>query len=176
MEQNIIMYKGRITKVIKYAKQDNVLIQGIKGRDQVYYDSSNRYAGSNGTYIKFGDYHGMCLDITCSLYDTDKKIIEIDNKKFKMSGSSIVLDVYKETMELLGMKRMPSKDYDKLLELEGQKCDFFIGILEDTLQIIGGLAMVDVGVMIKIPKWGGILTVNNEELIVRQKVYLVEVK
>lgn len=167
MENNIVMYKGRIIKVEKYANQDNELIQGVKRENQSYYDCSGRYAGSNGSYIKFGQYYGMRLDITYSLYDIDKKLIELDNKKFRMP-THVTAEVYKDAMDLLGKKRMPSDVYDVFLSLEGQKKYLIIGFIENTLQVNNGYATVDA--FLQIP-----ISIKGQNLIHRQSLYLEEV-
>ncbi len=140
VKEGIAKFKGGITKVEKYTNQDNVLIPGIE--KQKYYYCSGRYAGSNGLYIKFCDDYSRRLDITYSLYDADEKLIELDNKRFRMPNH-ITIDVYEGVIALLGEEHMPPNIYDEFLSLEGKKIDLFIGFDKATLQVNNECATVD---------------------------------
>lgn len=45
------MWKGRIVSIEKKELHYGTKIDGIKGYEQGYYDNSDKYHGSNGTYI-----------------------------------------------------------------------------------------------------------------------------
>lgn len=167
MELNKIEFKGRIIKVIKQASQDSILIQGVKQENQQYYDFSNRFAGSNGTYIEFGEYHGMRLDITFSLYDTDKKYIDIYDKKYVMP-KLVTLDIYHEAMTNLQMQRMSENVYSDFRKMEGEKRSLSICVNCNKIQQEEKRVAVE---LIFIPD----ICINKKLIYVTKTMYLEEV-
>lgn len=113
-------FKGRITDIVKKADQVNTIVTGIKGENQGYYDYSRRYAGSNGTYLEFGEYKGMKLDVKFSLYDTDKKFIDLGGESYRMPPN-ITYDIYDSCKALLKFQRMSSNIYNGIRSYIGKK-------------------------------------------------------
>lgn len=138
---NLVCYAGRITKVNKYPVQDTELIQGVDRAHQWFYESSGKYAGGNGSYVKFGQYHGMRLDITYALYDTDSKFVELGGRHWKIP-SHITVDIYNEILARLGRKKISQAAYADIRSWEGTKAALIIRFFDDTLRIDGEYAAV----------------------------------
>ena len=165
MKQHI--YKGRVTNVKKYKVQDNGLIQGVSRKDQAEYDLSRRYAGSNGTYVEFGEYLGMRLDVTYSLYDTEQKVIELNGKNYTFP-KRVTLNIYHEVMELWGKQRMSAEMYAQIENyFEGQKRELVMIPDESSLRVNDGWATVDMVYILP-------LQIQNQTLAVKQNLCLRE--
>lgn len=133
LSPNTAVFRGRITRIEKYPMQDNVLVQGVKQKDQGYYDCSRKYAGSNGTYIEFGEYHGMALDVKFSLYDTDKKYVNIGEHVYKIS-KHVKVNIYNQLMQAWGLQRMSPQKFQAIMCFESKKVDLVIYFVENTLE------------------------------------------
>lgn len=160
-------YKGRVTNVKKYKVLDNAIVQGVSRKNQTRYDLSGRYAGSNGTYVEFGEYLGMRLDITYSLYDTEQKAIELNGKNYTCP-KHVTLNIYHEVMELLGKQRMSAELYAQIESyFKGQKRELVIIPDESSLRVNDGWATVD---MVYILPYH----IQNQTLAVKQNLCLRE--
>lgn len=122
-------FKGRINNIVKYADQDNSIVTGIKLNKQSYYECSNRYAGSNGTYLEFGEYHGMKLDIHFSLYDTERQTISLDGEQYRIQRR-IKFDVYNQCKQVLEFQRMSPQLYSSIQGHIGRKGVVALAIAE----------------------------------------------
>lgn len=167
MEKNQYSFKGRVTKVEKYKVQENVLIQGVKAEKQSYYDSSSEYSGSNGSYVKHGNYHGMRLDMHFSLYDTDKIFYEYNGKKYRIP-QHITLDIYDSVKNIWNVQRLSPQKYEELQAYEGKKVLLLFVIDEDSISIHDGF--IDVTIAFS-P-----FMLNDMPVTCMRSLYLYEIK
>ena len=153
IQDNLECLRGRITKVYKHPNQTNVLVQGI-----------------NGTYLEFGGYYGVSLDIAFALYDTDKErnFLHIGNKRFKMP-SHITFDIYNEIMAIWQKQRMSPERYASVRRFEGKKVNLIFLVEENKLESLGcGLYAVNISAIMP-------FTAYDNAIIVRKNITIADV-
>lgn len=97
-------FKGRITKIEKSSFTTCNQTTGIDKYDQEYYDSSEKYHGSNGTYVhNFNTVYGVDLYLT--IYG-DKQ--ENDQR--------VKLDIRNSILENKGLTRISIKKMNEINE------------------------------------------------------------
>lgn len=128
--------KGRITKVWKEQERTDVIIQGIKSKDQRQIERNPKIHGSNGTYLEVGEYLGTRLNINVTIYEPP--IFEINNKRYQVP-ERFSIDCYEKVREALNRKvfgnlAIIQKDMDNIVEkMVGSKIDIFFGVEDQTV-------------------------------------------
>lgn len=108
-------YNGRITKIEKSQFTSCILTQDISGKEQSFYDNSNKFHGSNGSYTSnFNTEYSVDLYLTIYEKKSD------DSKKVK-------IDIRKSILEYNNLKRISSEKIDQIInDNVGKKVTFNI--------------------------------------------------
>ena len=91
------MKKGRIVSIEKKEFHYATKIDGIKECEQSYYDNSDKYHGSNGTYM---------TDLGTE-YSVEMKVVVYGNTKDE--NKTVTVDIRDDILKQNNMKRVSSK-------------------------------------------------------------------
>lgn len=98
------MGKGRIVSIEKKELHHGTKVDGIKGHKQNYYDNSEKYHGSNGTYM---------TDLGTEYYVEMKVVVYGDTKE---KNETVVVDIRDDILKENDMKRISSKLLSEIQE------------------------------------------------------------
>lgn len=96
-----IKAKGRITNLWKQQLRDDCLIQGVKHENQFKILRDPMIRGSNGTYVKIGEYHGTALYFNITVYEPP--CFEFNGKRYQVP-ERFRINCYEATREVLNHK------------------------------------------------------------------------